>query len=163
MAVSGVRLFPDPVLRKPSRSVAPREDIRELIQRLTETMQSQPNGIGIAAAQIGDNRRIFIMDVSPRDSSKKRHVMINPLILGRGREVTSREGCMSLPDYTANVRRSEWVALVWQDEKGKRQKKTFRGIEAMCVQHEMDHLEGLLILDRVACLKTDVLPRRHRA
>ena len=103
------------------------------------------------------------MDVSPRDPSKERHVMINPVIRDRGGEVTSREGCMSLPDYTANVRRSEWVTVSWQDEKGKRQKKTFRGIEAMCVQHEVDHLDGLLILDRVSCLKTDVLPRKTRA
>ena len=163
MPLIPVRLFPDPVLRKPSRAVPRPEDARGLIQRLTETMLSQPNGIGIAAPQLGENVRVFIMDVSPRDPSKKRHIMINPAMVSRGREVMSREGCMSLPDYTANVRRSEWVTVVWQNEKGRRQKKTFRGIEARCVQHEMDHLEGLLILDRVACLKTDVLPRRRHA
>ena len=163
MAILPVLLFPDPVLRKPSRAVSRPEDVKELIHKLTETLLSQPNGIGIAAPQIGENLRVFIMDVSPRDFSKKRHVMMNPVILRRGREVMSREGCMSLPDYTANVRRSEWVAVAWQDEKGRPQKKTFHGIEAMCVQHEMDHLDGLLILDRVSCLKTDVLPRKTRA
>ena len=163
MPVLPICLFPDPVLRRPAKSVNLREDIRDFVQKLTETMYAQPSGIGIAAPQVGDSRQIIIVDVSARDTSKTCHIMVNPVIVQREGEVISREGCMSLPDYTANVRRSEKVRVVWRDEEGKPRKKTFHGIESMCVQHEVDHLEGKLILDRVACLKTDVLPRRQRA
>ena len=158
-----IRLFPDPVLRRPARPVAFGEDIQHFIGRLLETLYAQPSGIGIAAPQVNDSRRIIVVDVSPRDASKKCQVMINPVIVRHAGEVTSREGCMSLPDYTANVRRSEKVTVHWLDEKGRQRKKTFQGIEAMCVQHEIDHLDGKLILDRAACLRTDVLPRRRRA
>ena len=163
MAVLPIRLFPDPILRKPAQPVPPAREVRGFIERLVETMYAQPSGIGIAAPQVGESWRIIAMDLSPRDSSKSLEIMINPVIIRRSGEVTSREGCMSLPDYTANVRRSERVTVVWFDEKGSRRKRMFHGIEGMCVQHEIDHLEGKLILDRVACLKTDVLPRRRPA
>ena len=158
-----IRIFPDPVLRKSANPVAPGEGIQDFIGRLLETLYAQPSGIGIAAPQVNDSRRIIVVDVSSREASKKCQVMMNPVIVRREGEVISREGCMSLPDYTVNVRRSAKVTVGWTDEKGRQRKKTFEGIEAMCVQHEVDHLNGKLILDRAACLKTDVLPRRRRA
>lgn len=162
MAVLPIRLFPDPILRKPTRRVAPNEPIEEFLEDLIETLCAQPSGIGIAAPQVGERLRILVVDVSPRDPKKKREILINPVLVSREGEAMSREGCMSLPDYTANVMRFAKVTVRWRDEKGKIKTRGFSGIEAICLQHEMDHLEGGLIIDRVGCLKTDVIPRRHR-
>lgn len=126
-------------------------------------MGSQPRGIGIAAPQVGVEKRVAIMDVRTRDPKKFREVLINPVILHSEGRVISREGCMSLPDYTATLNRLEKVTLEWRDINGKTRRRIFTGIEAICLQHELDHLEGKLILDRVANLKTDLLPRRYPA
>ena len=162
MAVLSIRLFPDPILRKPARLVAPNEPIAGFLGDLIETLCAQPSGIGIAAPQVGEGRRIIVVDVSPRDPHKKREILINPVLVSREGEAMSREGCMSLPDYTADVMRFAKVTVRWHDEKGKTKTRGFSGIEAICLQHEMDHLEGRLIIDRVGCLKTDVIPRRRR-
>ncbi len=163
MPILPVRLFPDPVLRRPCRAVSLHEDIRSLVNDLIATMGSQSSGIGIAAPQVGVEKRVAIMDVRTRDPKKSREVLINPVILHSEGRVISREGCMSLPDYTATLNRLEKVTLEWRDINGKTRRRIFTGIEAICLQHELDHLEGKLILDRVASLKTDLLPRRHRA
>lgn len=163
MAVLPIRLFPDPILRRPSEP-ADRKNRRTqaLIKDLTETLDKQPAGIGIAAPQVGEAQRVIVVDVSPRDPSKARQIMLNPRILRQEGEVLSREGCMSLPDYTANVKRAERVLIQWVDEKGARHEKWTEGIEAVCLQHEIDHLNGVLFIDRVASLKTDLFPRRKK-
>ena len=162
MPILPILLFPDPLLRRVSKPAKLGETPQAFIEDLIETLYAQRSGIGIAAPQVGESLRIILMDVSPRDSTKKREVMINPVILSNEGKVLCREGCMSLPDYTATVQRAQSVTVVWRDESGTRRKRRFEGIEAICVQHEVDHLNGKLILDRVSCLKTDVLPRRRR-
>ena len=161
-----IRLFPDPVLRKKSRPVRlaqmGQQKIHTVIENLKETMYAQPSGIGIAAVQVGITKKIVVLDVSARDPSKHLMLMINPILLEREGEILSREGCMSLPDYTADLKRSTRVVVEWQDEEGKRHRKSSSGIEAICLQHEIDHLNGILFIDRVASLKTDVFPRQRR-
>lgn len=139
-----------------------KEDVSGLIRDLEETLRAQVSGIGIAAPQIGDARRVVIVDVSPRDPAKRMKVMINPVILASEEEVPSREGCMSLPDYTAQIMRAARVTVEWFDEKGRRHREKASGIEAVCIQHEVDHLNGILFIDRVVSLKTDVIPRKRK-
>lgn len=163
MSVLPIRLFPDPNLRVRCRSADWKDrTVQVFIKDLTETLYAQPHGIGIAAPQVGESKRIIVVDVSARDRSKNRQIMINPILRDRKGEVLSREGCMSLPDYTANVARAARVRVQWWDEWGARHDKEFTGIEAVCLQHEMDHLNGILFLDRVSTLKTDVFPRAKR-
>lgn len=163
MAILPIRLFPDPILRKRSEPAAWRDpSVQEFIIGLMETLYAQSGGIGIAAPQVGESRQIIIVDVSPKDFSKHRLVMINPKITRWQGRVLTREGCMSLPDYTANVTRAERVFVEWTDTSGRRRQKSTEGIEAICLQHEIDHLNGLLFIDRVGSLKTDVFVRKKR-
>ena len=163
MAVLPIRLFPDPILRKKSKPVLSGEsELHEFVNDLAETMYAQPSGIGIAAPQVGKAKRIIVVDVSPRDSSRKREIMINPVIRQLEGEVLSREGCMSLPDYTANIKRANRIVIEWTDEWGRPRRRVSTGIEAICLQHEVDHLNGILFIDRVSSLKTDVFPRKPK-
>ena len=157
-----IRQFPDPALRKVSEPVK-RVDrsVHALVDRLIETMKRQPGGVGIAAPQVGILKRVAIVDVSPRVSGAKLLVLINPEIVSVEDWKVSREGCMSLPDYTANVKRADWIHIAWQGiDLAKRELRT-NGLEARCIQHEIDHLNELLFVERVASLRTDVFRRKH--
>ena len=103
------------------------------------------------------------MDLSAKDPTKKIEILINPVIRRMAGQILSREGCMSLPDYTANIKRAQTVVAEWTDEHGSRRRETLEGISAICFQHEVDHLNGVLIIDRVVSLKTEVFPRARRA
>ncbi len=153
--------YPAAVLRQPlSECKLSRSEIKKIIIRLERVMRSEKHGIGIAASQIGILERIAIVDVSARDPQCKKIVLINPHILEMRDSQIGREGCMSVPDYTALIKRFQWIYFSYTDEFFKKQKKISYGIEAICVQHEIDHLNGKLLVDRVNCLKTDLLPRR---
>lgn len=163
MPVLPIRLFPDPVLRKPSRALQPSDpQLKVILRDLEETLYAQTGGIGIAAPQVGIGKRLIIVDVRSKDPGKRQEVMINPVIRWQEGEVLSREGCMSLPDYTAHVKRFERIHVEWIDLNGKKREKIAHGIEAICLQHEVDHLNGMLFIDRVVSLKTDVFPRQKR-
>ena len=131
----------------------------KLVALLVRVMKSQPHGIGIAAPQIGIAKAVAIVDVSKRDAKAKRLILVNPVILEKKEPETRKEGCMSFPDYAAFLTRHRWVRLRWQNERGEFLEKICTGIEAICVEHEVDHLSGVLFIDHVACLKTDLLPR----
>jgi peptide deformylase len=126
---------------------------------MVQAMEAQPSGIGIAAPQIGILQQIAIVDVSDRVRAAKRLYLVNPRLLEAKDEILSREGCMSLPEYTAYLKRYNQVRVAWQDENGEHQEKAAIGIEAICIQHEIDHLQGMLFIDRVTALKTDMIPR----
>ena len=162
MAVLPIRLFPDPILRQRSKPASWKEPkVQEFIRHLVDTLYAQPGGIGIAAPQVGNAKRIIVIDISSKDPTKRREVMINPVLRRLDGEVLSREGCMSLPEYTAYLKRSVQIRVVWQDLSGNHCDKWFEGIEAICIQHEIDHLNGMLFLDRVVSLKTDMMPRAN--
>jgi len=156
-----IKLFPDQVLRKVCATVKKidRETL-DLIHSLIKTMEIQPGGMGIAAPQIGVLKRIAIVDVSKKDLNCKRHIIINPVILESSKMRISREGCMSIPDYTANVKRAKKIKVRWQDLQLNTHTKVAYGIEAICFQHEIDHLNGMLFLDKVSSLKSDVFQRK---
>lgn len=155
-----VRLFPDAVLRKPAANVIQFDaHLAQILKKMEETMRSQPSGIGIAAPQVGISKKIALVDVSSRIPGAKKLVLVNPQILELRDEKISREGCMSLPDYIANIKRYDWIRAIWQDATGRSHEGVFTGIEAVCFQHEVDHLNGKLFIDRVAMLKRDLIPR----
>lgn len=129
---------------------------------MARVMKSQPHGIGIAAPQIGVAKAVAIVDVSGRVAGAQRLVLVNPVILEKKDPEVRKEGCMSLPDYTAFLKRHLWVRFRWQNERGEFFEKVSVGIEAICVEHEVDHLSGVLFIDHVTCLKTDLFPRNFR-
>jgi peptide deformylase len=135
-----------------------------LVQDLLDTMHAAGHSVGVAAPQIGVTRRVVVVDVSKgrlgRDNNHGQLVMINPEILEREGQETMREGCMSVPDYTGNVTRSESIVVQFLDRAGREQVIRAGGFEAVAIQHELDHLDGLLFLDRVSSLKTDVFRRK---
>jgi peptide deformylase len=165
MAVLPIRVFPDPVLQEKSFPVqGVTAEVSAFIDDLLETMRNSPGGVGIAAPQVGKTWRIIIVDVSAhrRGSREQNHgllVLVNPEILAMGGKQVVREGCMSVPDYTANVQRAQWVLVDALDRDGNRVIIESIGFEAVAIQHEMDHLEGTLFLDRVISIKSDLFRR----
>ena len=157
-----IRTFPDSALRKISEPIIKVDNsLRSFIDRLIETMRHQPGGIGIAAPQVGVLKRIAIVDVSLKVPGARLLILINPVIISTENYQVSREGCMSLPDYTANIRRAERLLIKWQDFSLKEHQMTAEGLEARCIQHEVDHLNGMLFVDRAASLKSDVFRRKR--
>lgn len=160
-----VVVLPDPVLKRPADPTGGPD--AALAADLVDTMLVSPGCVGLAAPQIGVSRRAFCMDVSGHPSQQKksarnhgRVVLFDPeLVHAEGGEVR-REGCMSVPDLTANVRRALRVVVRGTDEHGATRVLEAEGFEARCLQHELDHLDGLVILDRVASLTTDVFRRK---
>lgn len=160
MSPARIRLFPEPVLRKKCKPVQVfDQNLAHTIQTMLQTMRAQTMGIGIAAPQIGIDQQIVIVDVSSRISGAVCRIMINPRILVRKGEKISHEGCMSLPDYTGYLQRFEEVEVEYTDDHGRFVHYKATGIEAVCIQHELDHLEGKLFIDRVTSLKADMIPR----
>jgi len=165
MAVRDILLYPDPVLKAVCAPVdALDASIDALVQDLIDTMLAAGHSVGVAAPQIGSTRRVVVIDVSKsklgRDNNHGLLVMINPEILEREGQETMREGCMSVPDYTGNVTRAESIVVQFLDHAGREQVIRASGFEAVAIQHEFDHLDGLLFLDRVSSLKTDVFRRK---
>jgi peptide deformylase len=135
--------------------------LENFLSDFIETFEAQPGGIGMAAPQVGHLERIVLLDVSRKQKAHGRMILINPVITEQSGSIIFREGCMSLPDFTANVRRSERVKVQAFNEKGNPFEIQCEGLEAVCIQHEIDHLEGKLFIHRVANLKTDVFRRKR--
>jgi len=163
MAVFPILTYPDERLKQVSVAVdRVDESLRRFIADLEQTMRAGPGGVGIAAPQVGEFRRIVIVDVSskPKIPHHGRLVLINPEILQWEGMVVGREGCMSVPDFTGNVIRAEQVKVQALDEAGVLQTYDFQGYEARAVQHEVDHLDGLLFLDRLVSRRNDLFARK---
>ena len=155
--------YPDPRLKQVSTLVQDfTAELRDFIQQLDATMRAGPGGVGIAAPQVGRFERIVLVDVSGK--SKIQHhgrlVLINPEILAWQGMAEGREGCMSVPDYTGNVIRAEQIQLKAWDEHGETHEYAMQGFEARAVQHEIDHLDGLLFLDRLVSRRHDLFQRK---
>ncbi len=167
MAILPILQFPDPRLKETSDPVAVVSDeVYSFVEDLLETMRASPGCVGIAAPQVGVSRRIIAVDVSThrRGSQEENHgllVLVNPEILAMGGKQLVREGCMSVPDYTANVQRAQWVLVDALDREGKQVIIEAIGFEAVAIQHEVDHLDGYLFLDRVSSIKTDIFRRKR--
>jgi peptide deformylase len=156
-----IRIVPDPVLRKTARPVTPEDaaQVRELIPQMFAAMYAAP-GIGLAAPQIGVLLRLVVIDIAP-DKVPAPIVLINPEIVASSEALASREeGCLSLPEQFAEVTRPAWVKVKYQDEHGARKEIEGEGLLAACLQHEIDHLNGVLFVDHISPLKRNILLRK---
>lgn len=143
--------WPDPRLAARCSAVEDiTADIKELAEDMLETMYAAP-GRGLAAPQVGVLKRIFVMDATWKDGDRDPQVFVNPEILGTSEvRATASEGCLSLPGVTAEVSRPVWVDMAWRDLSGQERRGKLEGFSALCAQHELDHLNGLMTLDRLS-------------
>ncbi len=152
--------YPDKILSKPTKAV---ENIGEKIQNLIKDMASimyQAPGIGLAAIQVGINKSLLIYDISPRDEKRSLQVLINPRIIeSEGSTISKDEGCLSVPDFKANVKRAASVFVEGFDNKEKPLRLEAEGLLAVVLQHEIDHLNGILFIDRISSLKRGMYKR----
>jgi peptide deformylase len=167
---SAVRLevlqFPDPRLREVARPLAQHEvddSLRELARDMLETMYDEP-GIGLAATQVGVARRLIVMDLDWSDEGERKpRVLLNPEIVTReGSELSREEGCLSVPDFKSDVERSARVVVRARTLDWEEVEFDATGLEAYCFQHEIDHLDGVLFIDRVSRLKRELYVRRRK-
>ena len=163
MAILDVLTIPDPRLKQESQPVEQFDSsLRDFVNDLEETMRISPGGVGIAAPQVARFDCIVIVDVSckPKLKSHGRLVLINPEIIEWQGMEKGREGCMSVPDYTGNVIRAKTIKLKAYDEFGALHHYDCEGYEARAIQHEVDHLEGILFLDRLVSRRADLFERK---
>ncbi len=163
MAVLPVLAYPDPRLQRVSAPVECfDDDLRKFVGDLTETMYAGPGGVGIAAPQVDRLQRIVLVDVRPKlgEDCHGLMVLVNPELVAWEGMAVGREGCMSVPDFTGNVIRAEKIQIQARDVQGRDHFYECEGFEARAVQHEMDHLDGLLFLDRLVSRKTDLFRRK---
>ncbi len=154
--------FPAPVLRTPARPVeAMTGETAELIQNMIETMYAAP-GIGLAAPQVGVSRRIIVLDLDHENPGANVIKLVNPVIREAGGQVVFEEGCLSVVDFTAEVKRAERVAVSGYDENGDDVDIEADGLLAVALQHEIDHIDGKLFIDRISRLKRDLYVRKLR-
>ena len=161
MAIRRILTIPDSVLRKQAKPVERVDDeLRKLMDDMLATMYDAP-GIGLAAPQIGISRRLVVMDPAKDEAPKSPIIMVNPEILARSAELRlHEEGCLSIPDFTAEIERPAKTRVGFIDREGKRQEKELEGIWSTLVQHEIDHLNGVLFIDYLSRLKRDMVVRK---
>ncbi len=161
MAVLPILTYPDPFLAKPVKTVTEiTDEVQEIIENMAETMYVAP-GVGLAAIQAGIDKRIIVYD--PDSDSLKRdfQVLINPCILEyHGSTISEEEGCLSVPDMRCDIKRAERIIVEGLDREGNSLQFEAEGIPAIILQHEIDHLNGVLILDRISTLKRQIYKRK---
>ncbi|WP_428542379.1 peptide deformylase [Rhodopila sp.] len=156
-----ILIAPNPMLKARAQPVKPadRDTVRELIPRMFATMYQAP-GIGLAAPQIGRGLRLVVIDLAPDDKPEPRS-LINPEIVAASDELATREeGCLSLPGQYADISRPARIKLRYLDETGARRQIEADGLLAACLQHELDHLDGVLFVDHLSALKRNMIMRR---
>jgi peptide deformylase len=160
MAVLEILRYPHPLLKKRCKKIETvDEEIRELVHQMTETMYDA-NGIGLAANQVGVPLRVIVVDVSPIDPQQEFLALINPEIISEEGEIDHEEGCLSVPDCFEKVKRKEKISVRGLSPEGKDVSVSGEGILGFAIQHEIDHLNGILILDRVSGLKREIYRRK---
>ncbi len=157
--------FPDAGLRKKAEPVREDEvtpDLRELAENMAETMYSEP-GIGLAATQVGVEKRLIVMDVDwPDDGERNLRMLFNPQIVDAQGKQVLEEGCLSVPDFTADVERAAKVIVRARSLDWEELEFDAEGLEAACFQHEIDHLDGKLFIDRISRLKRNMYVQRRK-
>ncbi|MEM7225722.1 MAG: peptide deformylase [Pseudomonadota bacterium] len=161
MAKLPIIVAPDPLLKKQAMPVEEVDDeLRQLMDDMLETMYDAP-GIGLAAPQVGVLKRIIVVDCAREGEPPKPYKMVNPELLWLSEEeAVYEEGCLSLPDHYADVRRPASARIAYLDENGVAQELEAEGLLSTCVQHEMDHLEGVLFVDHISALKRKIILRK---
>jgi peptide deformylase len=165
MPIRTILLYPHPILKKVCTPVeAIDREVSALIEDLLDTMAAGPGSVGVAAPQIGVSLRVCVVNVSQNRLGKENNhgllKLVNPEIIRRDGAAVMREGCMSVPDYTGDVERATSITVRFLDGTGETREVEASGFEAVAIQHEMDHLDGILFLDRIASLKTGLFRRK---
>ena len=163
MAIRPILTLPDPRLRKRAEPVEAIDDrLRGLAADMLDTMYDAP-GIGLAATQLGVMKRVFVMDCAGKDEPPAPMVFVNPEIVTVSDELeTSEEGCLSIPEVYEDVTRPARVRLRWTDLEGRPQEADFADRPAVCVQHELDHLNGRLFIDHLGAVRRTMIANRMR-
>lgn len=163
MAKLPIILLPDPVLRRIAEPIASVDDaVRRLADDMLETMYAAP-GVGLAAPQVNVSRRLIVLDVSEKEDEKQPFVMINPQIVRKSEKPNvHEEGCLSIPDVRIEIERPAEVVVQYLDRDGKQQELEADDLLATCIQHEIDHLDGRLLIDYMSRLKRDMVVRRFK-
>lgn len=156
MAIREIRTVPDPVLKQVSQPVAGVDDeLRALMDDMLETMYDAP-GIGLAAVQIGVPKRVIVMDLAREGEEKQPRYFVNPEIVWRSEETSGyEEGCLSVPEIYDEVQRPSQVKIRYLNYQGEAIEEDAEGLYAVCIQHEMDHLDGVLFIDHLSRLKRE--------
>lgn len=161
MAVLEIRKYPDEVLKQKTKPVSEfGPELQKLIDDMIETMYAAP-GVGLAANQVGVSKQVAVIDVSSREEESSLIVLVNPEIVHREGETASEEGCLSIPDYTTIVKRAERVKVRCLDRRGNRIEIEADGLLARALQHEIDHLDGFLLIDRIGRIKREFFRKRY--
>lgn len=161
MAVLEIRKYPDEILKKKAEAITDiNSDLQRLIDDMIETMY-KANGVGLAAPQVGVSKRLIVVDTSPREENQSLIVLINPEISDSEGEILSEEGCLSLPGFITRLKRKEKILVKGLDRKGKEIEVQATGLLARALQHELDHLEGILLVDRISPLKRELFRRKY--
>ena len=161
MSVLEIIKEPNPILRKKADNVLNvDDDIRKLMDNMLETMYQAP-GIGLAAPQVGILKKVIVIDLSKDDEPKKPFFIVNPKIIWKSEELSSREeGCLSIPGHFAEVVRPKKCKLQYLDYYGKKQEVEADDLLSTCIQHEVDHCDGVLFIDYLSKLKKDMIIKR---
>ena len=161
MSIRNIIIEPDPILRKKSTTLETADDsIRKILDDMLYTMYNAP-GIGLAAVQIGILKRLIVIDVSKKEEEKKPLFLINPEITYQSKETSIyEEGCLSLPGYFAEIERPAKCKINYIDYHGKKAELEAEGLLSTCVQHEIDHLNGILFIDYLSKLKKDMIIKK---
>ena len=161
MGKLNILTYPDNFLSQPTQPLDNIDGkVQETIDKMALTMYDAP-GVGLAAIQVGWDKSLLVFDVSPKDESRSLNVLINPKIITREGEILSEnEGCLSVPDFRADVKRAASITVEGHDRDGKPLKIDAEGILAIVLQHEIDHLNGTLFIERISSLKRQMYKRR---
>jgi len=160
MAVDKIRLYGDPVLRKVSEPVAEIDDeIRDLFQRLVDTVE-EAGGLGLAAPQIGVSKRVIVVVDIDETGRRSHFLLVNPEIVSACGEQASEEGCLSIPEIYAKVKRAQSVVVKGIDREGREMEIEASGLGARAFAHEIDHLDGVLFVDRIGRVKRSLIRKR---
>jgi len=164
MAILDVLQFPDPRLRRKSEPIEKiTDELRQLAADMLETMYDEP-GIGLAAPQVGTAQRLVVVDTGWTEEGAERNgiVLVNPEIRSREGQLVWNEGCLSVPDFNAEVERAERVVLHALDLDGREIVEEATGLRAVCFQHEIDHLDGVLFIDHISRLKRELYVQKRK-
>ncbi|MBB5703113.1 peptide deformylase [Ochrobactrum daejeonense] len=163
MSIKPLVILPDPLLRELSKPVERFDgQLRKFADDMLDTMYDAP-GIGLAAIQVGEPIRLLVIDLAKEGEEKAPHVFVNPTIVASSDERSVyEEGCLSIPDYYAEVERPASVKVEYFDAEGKPQAIEADGLMATCLQHEIDHLNGVLFIDHISKLKRDMVIKKFR-
>lgn len=161
MKILDIVTYPDKFLQNPTQPVSNIDgQLQDLIDNMGETMYQAP-GIGLAAIQVGIDQSLLVYDIAPREEGRLLNVLINPRIISQEGEIISEdEGCLSVPDFRANVKRAARILVEGVDREGNPKRIEAEGLLSIVLQHEIDHLNGTLFIDRVSALKRQMYQRR---